>query len=71
MAPELLQKPKDGQEQCGYDPREVDVWAAGIMLLVALCGAFPFDHTRHVHYSNDEQVDLWYAWTWYRMVLQS
>jgi serine/threonine-protein kinase SRK2 len=61
MSPELLRnQSKDKRHLSEYDPRSVDVWASGVMLLVAMCGAFPFDHTRqHQDFNDDEELDLW------------
>lgn len=43
-----------------YDPRRTDVWAAGVMLVVTLLGAFPFDHTKaHNPGTTDDELDLW------------
>lgn len=38
----------------------MDVWAAGVMMVVALLGAFPFDHTTH-HDANttEAQIEIW------------
>lgn len=55
MSPELLHKTDTGENEC-YDARSSDVWATGIMLLVFLCGAFPFDHGQR---DKDEENDLW------------
>ena len=45
-----------------YDPRRTDVWAAGVMLVVSLLGAFPFDHTHtHTPGTTDDELDLWSA----------
>mmetsp|Transcript_12691 Transcript_12691/g.38257 ORF Transcript_12691/g.38257 Transcript_12691/m.38257 type:complete len:418 (+) Transcript_12691:2731-3984(+) len=41
MSPEQL----GGQQEQGYLGTAVDVWAAGVLLVVMLLGAFPFDHT--------------------------
>lgn len=60
MGPEILHnihKGRDNPED--YNVRAVDVWAAGVMLVVALLGAFPFDHTRQHVEATDSEVDLW------------
>ena len=61
MSPELLRnQSKDKKTLKDYDPRSVDVWASGVLLLVSLCGAFPWDHTRqHDNFNNDQELDLW------------
>jgi len=44
MAPEILEtRTPDGRDH-NYDPAMADVYAAGIMLLAMLVGAFPYDH---------------------------
>ena len=46
-----------------YDPRETDVWAAGVMLVVCLLGAFPFDHSQAaVPGTTEDETNLWCAW---------
>ena len=45
-----------------YDPRRTDVWAAGVMLVVTLLGAFPFDHTaNNTAGTTDDELDLWWG----------
>ncbi|KAK9809102.1 hypothetical protein WJX72_009377 [[Myrmecia] bisecta] len=59
MSPELLHNGKE-EVRKPYDPRTVDVWASGVMMVVALLGAFPFDPSRHHHTDlHDAEVDLW------------
>ena len=41
MAPELIHS-RNGEH--GYDGKQVDVWASGILLIVMLLGTFPYDH---------------------------
>lgn len=41
MAPELIHS-RNGAT--GYDGKQVDVWASGILLIVMLLGTFPYDH---------------------------
>ena len=45
MAPELKHSPNGPNG--GYDGKQVDVWASGILLMVMLIGAFPYDHVVH------------------------
>ena len=61
MSPELLRnRDQEGGHPKAYDPRSVDVWASGVMLIVSLCGAFPFDHMRaHEGFTDDAELDLW------------
>lgn len=57
MSPELINS-KNGK--LGYDGRSVDVWASGILLLVMLLGAFPFDHTEHPDPNTSEaHLEVW------------
>ena len=42
MAPELIHSTKGG-----YDGKQVDVWASGILLVVMLIGQFPYDHIQN------------------------
>lgn len=62
MSPELLHNGianTEGRLE-DYDPRRTDVWAAGVMLVVTLLGAFPFDHTKaHNPGTTDDELDLW------------
>ena len=59
MSPELLHNNKE-EARKPYDPRTVDVWASGVMMVVALLGAFPFDPSRQHHTDlHDAEVDLW------------
>ena len=61
MSPELLHNQSEDKKHLEeYDPRQTDVWASGVMLLVAMCGAFPFDHTRQNQaLADDQELDLW------------
>lgn len=60
MSPELLRNQSKDKTLKEYDPRSVDVWASGVLLLVSLCGAFPWDHTRqHDNFNDDQELDLW------------
>ncbi|KAK9809819.1 hypothetical protein WJX73_009694 [Symbiochloris irregularis] len=62
MSPELLHNGianTEGRLE-DYDPRRTDVWASGVMLVVTLLGAFPFDHTaNHTAGTTDDELDLW------------
>lgn len=57
MSPELMNQ---ATKEKGYDGRSVDVWAAGILLLVMLLGSFPFDHTEHPDPNTSEaHLEVW------------
>lgn len=57
MSPEVINN-KNGK--VGYDGRSVDIWAAGILLLVMLLGSFPFDHTEHPDPNTSEaHLEVW------------
>ena len=45
MSPELLEHARRGK-QSPYDPRAVDVWASGVMLVIMMFGSKPFSHDR-------------------------
>eukprot|EP00884_Botryococcus_braunii_P019410 jgi/Botrbrau1/6152/Bobra.331_2s0042.1 len=60
MGPEILHNLNKGVSNPeDYNVRAVDVWAAGVMLVVALLGAFPFDHSSQHVTATDSEVDLW------------
>ena len=57
MSPELINS-RNGAK--GYDGRHVDVWASGVLLIVMLLGAFPFDHIEHPDPNTSEaHLEVW------------
>ena len=59
MAPELIHS-RDGGH--GYDGKQVDVWASGILLIVMLLGTFPYDHIVHPDPNSVEaHEEVWCA----------
>jgi len=59
MSPELINN-RNGAK--GYDGRHVDVWASGVLLIVMLLGAFPFDHIEHPDPNTSEaHLEVWCA----------
>ena len=59
MSPELIHS-RDGGH--GYDGKQVDVWASGILLLVMLLGTFPYDHIVHPDPNSVEaHEEVWCA----------
>ena len=59
MSPELINS-RNGAK--GYDGRHVDVWASGVLLIVMLLGAFPFDHIEHPDPNTSEaHLEVWCA----------
>jgi hypothetical protein len=57
MAPELIHS-RDGSH--GYDGKQVDVWASGILLIVMLLGTFPYDHIQHTDPNSPEaHEEVW------------
>lgn len=60
MSPELLEHDKVQGQRHPYDAATVDVWASGVMLVVSLLGAFPFDNAKTHHKSvKSAELDLW------------
>ena len=59
MSPELINS-RNGAK--GYDGRHVDVWASGVLLIVMLLGAFPFDHIEHPDPNTSEaHLEVWWV----------
>lgn len=57
MAPELIHSRTNEQ---GYDGKQVDVWASGILLIVMLLGTFPYDHIENPDpNSSAAQEEVW------------
>lgn len=63
MSPELI---RNDASKTGYDGRSVDVWASGILLLVMLLGAFPYDHTDN----PDPNTDAAHAEVWLKQMTE-
>lgn len=51
MSPEQLDKQ---EVKHGYNGAAVDVWAAGVLLVIMLLGKFPFDHIKHSDANSPE-----------------
>jgi serine/threonine-protein kinase SRK2 len=59
MSPELINS-RNGAK--GYDGKQVDVWASGVLLIVMLLGTFPFDHTENPDPNTSEaHLEVWCA----------
>lgn len=59
MAPELIHS-RNGAT--GYDGKQVDVWASGILLIVMLLGTFPYDHIENPDPNTTAaHEEVWYA----------
>ena len=64
MSPELINSRNqltggDGKPR-GYDGKLVDVWAAGVLLIVMLLGEFPFEHSKHLDPNSPlALLELW------------
>ena len=57
MSPELINS-RNGAK--GYDGKQVDVWASGVLLIVMLLGTFPFDHTENPDPNTSEaHLEVW------------
>ena len=67
MSPELINS-RNGAR--GYDGKQVDVWASGVLLIVMLLGTFPFDHTENPDPNTSEaHLEVWCGHRWARMPL--
>ncbi|EIE25720.1 kinase-like protein [Coccomyxa subellipsoidea C-169] len=57
MSPELINS-RNGAK--GYDGKQVDVWASGVLLIVMLLGTFPFDHIENPDPNTSEaHLEVW------------